>query len=71
MSGFFFVKCYNFIYLCKMEKEIISKIQKSGYKQKYLAEKLKITENYLSMCLNGRRNLSERKKDELKKIIGK
>ena len=54
-----------------MEKEIISKIQKSGYKQKYLAEKLKITENYLSMCLNGRRNLSERKKDELKKIIGK
>lgn len=53
-----------------MEKEIISKIQKSGYKKKYLAERLKVSENYLSMCLKGKRNLSEEKKLELTKIIG-
>ena len=67
---FFLAFCSIFIELSTMEKEIISKIQNSGYKKKYLAERLKVSENYLSMCLKGKRNLSEEKKLELTKIIG-
>jgi transcriptional regulator with XRE-family HTH domain len=52
-----------------MEDTIKHKIKFSGYKKKYIAERLKISPNYLSMCLKGKRNLSEEKKNELKNIL--
>ena len=52
-----------------MEKEIIDKIKKSGYKKKYLAEKIGVTQSYLSMCITGKRNMSEKKQTELKTIL--
>ncbi len=52
-----------------MEKQIKDRIQKCGLKQKYLAKKIGISNNYLSMCLNGKRNLSEEKIKKLKELI--
>jgi plasmid maintenance system antidote protein VapI len=54
-----------------MEEKIKHKIKESGYKKKYLAERLKISSNYLSMCIKGKRNLSEEKKIELNKLLTK
>jgi len=52
-----------------MEDDLKLKIQASGYKYKYLSERLKITNNYFSMCLHGTRNMSNEKQIKLRKIL--
>lgn len=52
-----------------MEEEVIDRIRKCGIKQKYLANKLGLSPNYLSMCLNGKRTLSKDKLTQLKKLL--
>jgi transcriptional regulator with XRE-family HTH domain len=52
-----------------MEEEIKTRIKRCGIKQKYLCNKLGITPNYLSMCLNGKRTLSGEKLQKLKELI--
>ena len=52
-----------------MEKELKEKIKSSGYKKKYLADKIGISQNYLSMCITGKRNMSEKKQTELKTLL--
>lgn len=52
-----------------MEKEVKELISSSGLKKKFLAEKLGITQNYLSMCLHGKRNLSDQKLNRLKELL--
>lgn len=52
-----------------MEEKIKFKINASGLKKKHLAKRLQITPNYLSMCISGKRNLSETKQTELKNLL--
>ena len=52
-----------------MEEKLRQKIKQSGYKKKYLAERLRLSNNYLSMCFTGKRNLSETKQNELNDIL--
>lgn len=52
-----------------MEKTVLNRIHSCGLKKKYLAEQLQISPNYLSMCLSGKRKLSEKKQNELKKLL--
>ena len=52
-----------------MEEKLRQKIKQSGYKKKYLAERLRLSNNYLSMCYTGKRNLSEIKQNELNKLL--
>ena len=52
-----------------MEKAVKNRIDSCGIKKKYLAKKLNISPNYLSMCLSGKRKLSEKKQAELKKLL--
>lgn len=52
-----------------MEDQLKDRIILSGLKKKHLAEKIGVSANYLSMCLNGRRNLSEPKLLKLKKLL--
>lgn len=44
-------------------------IQQMGIKQKYIAEKLGISEAYLSMFLSGKRTLPTEKKSLMNKIL--
>lgn len=52
-----------------MDEDVKTRIKKCGFKQKYLSNKLGITPNYLSMCLNGKRTLSGDKLQKLKELI--
>lgn len=52
-----------------MEEPIKTKIKQSGLKQKYLAETIGVSENFFSMCIKGKRNLSKQKQDKLKAIL--
>ena len=52
-----------------MEETVKDRIKSCGMKQKYLAKKLGLSPNYLSMCLNGKRNLSEEKLQKLKELL--
>lgn len=52
-----------------MDEATKKRIKDCGLKQKYLAGKLGLTPNYLSMCLSGTRKLSEQKLKQLKKLI--
>lgn len=52
-----------------MEETVKKRIRESGLKKKHLAKRLQITPNYLSMCLSGKRNLSEIKQTELKNLL--
>jgi len=52
-----------------MDQKTKNRIKNCGLKQKYIAEKLNITANYFSMCLNGKRNLSEEKIQKLKQLL--
>jgi DNA-binding Xre family transcriptional regulator len=52
-----------------MEESLKRLIKESGYKNKYLAEKLGITPNFLSMCKSGKRKLSDEKINSLKKLL--
>ena len=52
-----------------MEESLKKEIQKSGYKNKYLAEKLGISANFLSMCKSGKRKLSDEKITKLKELL--
>lgn len=54
-----------------MNKTTIKKIKESGYKQEYLAMKIGITPNYLSMCINGARTLAGHKEAELNNFLDK
>lgn len=52
-----------------MDETVKEKIKKSGLKQKYLAETLGVSENFFSMCMNGRRNLSKKRHEKLKELV--
>jgi transcriptional regulator with XRE-family HTH domain len=52
-----------------MEEEVKDRIKRCGFKQKYIAGKIGITPNYLSMCLTGSRKLSDEKLNQLKKLL--
>lgn len=45
------------------------KIKNSGFKIKFLAEKIGVSANYLSMCMAGKRKLSETKQNKLNEIL--
>lgn len=48
-----------------MNRAIVKKIRESGLKINFLASKINVTPNYLSMCIRGDRNLSELKENVL------
>jgi plasmid maintenance system antidote protein VapI len=52
-----------------MENDLKKTIKQSGLKQKYLAETIGVSENFFSMCIKGKRNLSKQKEDKLKDIL--
>lgn len=52
-----------------MEEEVKERIKNCGLKQKYIAGKIGITPNYLSMCLLGTRKLSKKKLNQLKELL--
>lgn len=52
-----------------MEDEIKEKLKLCGLKQNYIAKKIGISQNYLSMCLTGKRNLSKEKLTKLKELL--
>lgn len=64
-----FVIKNNNNYICFMEQEYIDKIKKSGFKIKFIAKKIGVSANYLSMCMAGKRTLSERKQNKLNEIL--
>ncbi|MEY3422412.1 MAG: hypothetical protein RIR48_2726 [Bacteroidota bacterium] len=52
-----------------MDEQLKNRIKESGYKNKYLAEQLGITPNFLSMCKSGKRRMSDEKINSLKKLL--
>jgi plasmid maintenance system antidote protein VapI len=52
-----------------MEETIKERIKQSGKKQKFLAETIGVSENFFSMCIRGKRNLSQPKQEKLKSIL--
>lgn len=54
-----------------MNESLKVKVRDSGFKVKTLAERIGVSANYLSMCLNGLRMLSEDKCKELKDFLDK
>lgn len=67
MISVFFVRFYS--YIRSMESKLNELISNSGLKKKFLAEKIGITQTYLSMCLKGKRNLSKSKLNKLKELL--
>jgi transcriptional regulator with XRE-family HTH domain len=51
--------------------DIFKEIKNSGLKLNYVAEKIGITRNYLSLIKHGKRNPSQRVFDKLCKIINR
>jgi len=54
----------------EIKKELQEIISKSGLKQKWIADKLGITESHLSRMLNGINVMSTRHEDSIKSICG-
>lgn len=54
-----------------MNESLKIKARESGFKVKALAEKIGISANYLSMCLNGLKTLSPEKEQALKRFLDK
>lgn len=54
-----------------MNESLKKKVRDSGFKVKTLAERIGVSPNYLSMCLNGLRLLSEDKIKKLKDFLDK
>lgn len=52
-----------------METKLKEKINASGFKKTFLAEKVGVTANYFYMCLKGTRNLSTKKLTTLKTLL--
>lgn len=52
-----------------MEEEIRQRLKQCGLKQNFIAAKLGITPNYLSMCVTGLRKLSKEKAKQLEEIL--
>lgn len=52
-----------------MNESLKVKARKSGFKVYFLAQKIGVEKNYLSMCLRGERNLSDDKVYKLKKFL--
>jgi hypothetical protein len=52
-----------------MDQELIAKVNESGLKKKFIAEKLDIVPNHLYQCLLGNRRLSTKKQDALRKLL--
>jgi plasmid maintenance system antidote protein VapI len=52
-----------------MNESLKIKIRESGFKINFLASKISVQPNYLSMCLNGERMLSEDKVKILKDFL--
>ena len=50
-------------------EEVNDLIEKSGYKKKWIADKMGISEVYLSYMLNGRRRLTERRKKQIVELL--
>lgn len=44
-------------------------IKNKGLKISWLAEKIGVSQPYLSMCLSGERNLDKEKEDKLKELL--
>jgi len=52
-----------------METLLKIKVEKSGFKQNYLAEQIGVKPNYFYMCMKGLRQLSKDKQDKLKILL--
>jgi len=52
-----------------MDQELILKVNQSGLKKKFIAQKLEITPNHLYQSLLGNRRLSSKKQDALRKLL--
>jgi len=46
-----------------------TKVEDSGFKKSYLAEKIGVKPNYFYMCMKGTRFLSKQKEDLLREIL--
>lgn len=52
-----------------MNEDILNLIEASGFKKKFIAEKIGITPVYFSMCLKGTRELSRKKERKLLELL--
>ncbi len=52
-----------------MNESTIRLVRNSGFKVKYLAEKIDINANQLSMALRGERSIPDEKEQKLKKFL--
>lgn len=48
---------------------LIKKIEESGFKKSFLAEKIGVQPNYLYMCIKGTRDLSLDKEKKLRELL--
>jgi hypothetical protein len=52
-----------------MDLELITMVNESGLKKKFIAQKLGIVPNHFYQCLVGNRRLSARKQHALRKLL--